>query len=264
MQFKKMHGLGNDFVILDARTNTINLEPKQIRKLTDRHKGIGCDQVIIMWPGEGGIDVQLQIFNADASSAEACGNATRCVAALLMEEYSTRTVTLAVDDQRLPAWKNPKNTITVDMGIPQYQETLDVSLDDLDEENLSIPVWVSMRNPHIVFFTKDVQAVPLKKIARRVQQEFTQGINVSVAEVWTPTDVKLRVWERGVGITQACGSAACATVVATVVRGLTEREVCVILDGGTLHITYDNTQHVLMTGPVQTVFTGTLDPNFLS
>ena len=271
--FIKMHGLGNDFVVLDRRAVGKALDGALARAVADRHVGVGCDQVIVIEPSETGVaDAAMRIFNADGSEVAACGNATRCVAALLFRERNTDHVTIETAAGLLDAAAAPGGLITVDMGpartawqeIP-VAEALDTLHMGIAEGPLRDPVGVNMGNPHAVFFVDDVAKIPLDKIGPKLERHrlFPERANIGVAQVLSKERLRLRVWERGSGITLACGTGACAAVVAAHRRNLTGRKVEVLVDGGTLLIEWADDGHVLMTGPAATSFTGDLDPALL-
>lgn len=278
LPFIKMHGLGNDFVILDGRDRAVSLGRGQIRAIADRRTGVGFDQLITLEPSADA-DVFMRIHNPDASEAGACGNATRCVAELLMRERGGRTpVVIETLAGLLEARDAGGGLISVDMGpartgwqdIPLAQECdtlhVDVSVGPAFAPTLSDPVCVNMGNPHAVFFTEDAEAIPLSTVGPMLEHHpmFPQRANISVAQVIDRRHLRLRVWERSAGITSACGSAACATGVAAARRGLTDRVVDIRLDGGSLRIEWRDDGHVIMTGPIAESFRGTLDPSLLA
>lgn len=274
--FIKMHGLGNDFVVIDARQTPFTLDAAQARRIADRREGVGCDQIIIMEPptGDGGADVFMRIRNADGGEVAACGNATRCVAAHVMAETGRAEVTVETLAGLLPAWNAGGGRVSVDMGAPRSDwrdiplaRAMDTLHLDLAREDLRDPVAVSMGNPHAVFFVPDAAAVDLARLGPELEHDplFPERANISVAQVLTRTHIRLRVWERGVGITRACGTAACAAIVAAVRRDLTSRRAVVGVDGGELELHWrEDDDHVIMTGPVAQSFTGKLDGTLLS
>ena len=269
MRFTKMHGLGNDFAIFDGRAAELDVTPEQIRRLSDRRTGIGFDQLVILAPAKSaGSDVFLKMYNADGGPIESCGNATRCVAALLFDELKKAEVALETSAVSLTA-KKAGNRVTVDMGpaylkwqeIPLSHEENTLSL-PVSEGGLTNPVGVGMGNPHAVFFVKNAETVPLETLGPKVEHHslFPARTNVEVAQVLSPTRIRMRVWERGTGITQACGTGACAVAVAGVRRGLTERNISIILDGGILDIEWREADgHVLMTGDVALSYRGEVE-----
>lgn len=265
MKFVKMHGVGNDFVILDQRDGALPLPHSLIRHLCNRQKGVGCDQLIIMEPSDKA-DVFMRIYNPDGSQSEACGNATRCVADLA----GAKTIeTLA---GILKARKLDDGLIEVDMGVPKLgwqdipmSEPTDTLHLHIGDGFVRDPVAVSMGNPHCVFFVSDVEQVNIELLGPHYENYpiFPERTNVEFVQVLDNERVRLRTWERGAGLTLACGSAACATVVAAVRRDLTDRKISVITDGGTLYLEWRETDdHVLMTGPVAYVFEGVLKEQF--
>jgi diaminopimelate epimerase len=272
LPFIKMHGLGNDFVVLDGRRDAIALDPAWLRAVADRRTGIGCDQIIVMEPPDAGADARIAIRNADGGPAEACGNGARCVATLLMAETGRNRVVIDSDGGRLDCSAAEDGQITVDMGearcdwrdIPLAREADTLAL-DLGEPGLGPAVGVNVGNPHAVFFVADAEAIDIEGLGPRLEHSalFPERTNVEFAQVIDDSHIRMRVWERGVGLTRACGTGACATAVAAARRGLTGRSAEVALDGGALHIEWRDDGHVLMTGPAAESFRGTL-PNGLS
>ncbi|PHZ84644.1 diaminopimelate epimerase [Paremcibacter congregatus] len=264
--FRKMHGLGNDFIIFDGRTDQLDLTEAQVRQLASRNRGIGCDQLITLWPSETA-DVFMRIQNADGSEVAACGNATRCVGDILLQELGRDRVTIETGAGLLTACRDG-DLIRVDMGTPlldwrdiplaQDMDTADL---DLSVGPLSHGVAVNMGNPHVVFFVPDVAAIVLETLGPEIENHplFPERVNVSIVEDRGDGHLRHRVWERGAGITEACGSAACATVVAASLRGLVDRKAIIDLDGGTLHMAWDADNHVQMTGAVSYVYEGQID-----
>jgi len=267
--FIKMHGLGNDFVVLDGRQNGIALSAEQARALADRHTGVGCDQVIVIEPArDKSADAFMRIHNADGGEVMACGNASRCIASLLMAETGKQEIVLETGAGLLNAKAANGGNVTVDMGpaklewneIPLAEETDTLHL-SFSRGDLKDPVAVNVGNPHTVFFVDDAEAIDLETVGPEIEHHpfFPERTNVEAAQVISPDKIRLRVWERGAGITQACGTGACATLVAAHRRGLTGRKASIMLDGGTLEIEWLENNHVMMTGPVATSFTGTVD-----
>lgn len=268
-----MHGLGNDFVVLDARARAMELSEAQVRAIADRRTGIGCDQLLIIEPPQGDGDAFMAVRNSDGGIVASCGNGARCVAAVVMESLGQDHVTLDTLAGPITATRADNGLVTVDMGpalldwqdIPLAMEENTAHL-DLVAGPLSNPVAVSMGNPHAVFFVDDVDAIDLDEIGPVIETHvlFPKRTNVELVQVLSPSHVRMRVWERGVGITQACGTGACAVGVAAARRDLTGRDVTVTLDGGDLHIVWQDNGHVLMTGPATDVFTGVLDRSLLT
>lgn len=277
--FIKMHGLGNDFVVLDARARVIDLSPARIRAISDRRTGIGCDQLVVIAPPKGQVsDATMLIYNSDGSEVSACGNATRCVAWLLMAESGQAKVVIETKAGLLDAESRGESLVAVDMGRPRL-DWREIPLAEAGDTlhlgvrvgPLADPVGVNMGNPHAVFFVDDAEAVELATFGPVLEHYalFPERANIEVAQILSPLDahtgrIRMRVWERGTGITMACGTGACATLVAAARRGLSPRKAEVIVDGGTLTIEWLPDDHVLMTGPVATAFVGTLDSTLLS
>lgn len=268
--FVKMHGLGNDFVVVDARAGAPEVTPDLARALADRRFGVGCDQVIVLEPsGEAGADLFMRIRNPDGTEAEACGNATRCVADLVGRETGRETIRIATRRGGLTATRTAAGTIAVDMGPPSLDwhdiplaHAMDTARLDFEIEGHAGPVAVSMGNPHVVFFVDDPDAVPLSRLGPLIERDalFPARTNVEFAAVRADGSIRLRVWERGAGPTLACGSGACATLVAAHRRGLTGRRARVELPGGALDIDWRAADgHVIMTGPAARVFAGQYD-----
>jgi diaminopimelate epimerase len=239
--------------------------------LADRRTGIGADTiVVILPPADDEADVSVRFFNADGDESPTCGNATRCIAALLFAETGRDAVRIHTPAGVLDAWR-AGGDVAVDMGEARLGWWEIPVADACDTRNLpyegalSDPVGVNMGNPHAVFFVDDAEAVDLQAIGPGIEHAplFPMRVNVEVAELIGPNRLRMRVWERGVGITQACGSGACAALVAAVRRGLTERKGIVVLDGGELAIEWRDDGHVIMTGPAATAFTGEIDEAFL-
>jgi diaminopimelate epimerase len=274
LPFVKMHGLGNDFVVLDARRAPLALNAGQVRAIADRRTGVGCDQLIVIEPPAAALaDAFMRIRNADGGEVAACGNASRCVASLLMAEKKTEHVIIETAAGLLDAEARGDGSVSVDMGRVSF-DWRDIPLSkpadtlhlDVSAGPLRDGVAVNVGNPHAVYFVADAAAVPLEAVGPIIENHtmFPERTNVEVAEVLGPERIRLRVWERGVGVTRACGSGACATLVAAARRGLTGRNAEVVLDGGRLSIEWLKDDHVLMTGPVATSFTGTLDAALLA
>ena len=277
--FLKMHGLGNDFVVLDARTAALDLTPERRRVIADRRLGVGCDQLIVLEPPtEREADVFMRIYNPDGGEAQACGNATRCVASVVMDERKTDHVTVQtvaglLDSQKTGVGSNGLPLISVDMGqarldwreIP-VREACDTNHMPVGIGPLQDPVGTNMGNPHATFFVDDAAAIPLAELGPKLEHDrfFPERANVGVAQLLGEGRLRLRVWERGAGITLACGSGACAAVVAASRRGLVQRKADVVLEGGTLTIEWLRDDHVLMTGGIAVAFKGELDRSLLS
>jgi diaminopimelate epimerase len=271
LPFRKMHGLGNDFVVLDARAHPISLTEAAARAIADRRTGVGCDQIMIIERPRRGGDAFLAIRNADGGVVESCGNGTRCVARLLMDETGKESLTLETLGGPVVA-KRAGAMVSLDIGpakttwqaIP-LKEPADTLHVPVGAGPLQDAVAVNVGNPHAVFFVKDADAVDLDTIGPTLEHDpmFPARVNVEAVQVLSPSHIRMRVWERGVGITQACGTGACASAVAAALRGLTGRKVTVTLDGGDLEIEWRADNHVIMTGPVSEVFTGLLNRSLL-
>ncbi|MBI3453936.1 MAG: diaminopimelate epimerase [Rhodospirillales bacterium] len=266
--FIKMHGLGNDFVVVDARERPFVLDPVRARAIADRRTGIGCDQLIVIEPPQSqGADIFMRILNADGGEVAACGNGTRCVANFVMGGIGRDRLVIETAAGLLDCERSDDGRVAVDMGPARHdwrdiplataQDTLHV---DLALGPLSDPVAVNMGNPHAVFFVADVAAIDLAKYGPVLETHslFPERANIGVAQVLASDRLRLRVWERGAGITSACGSGACAALVAAARRGLTGRRTTVIVDGGELEIEWLKDDHVLMTGPVAISFAGVI------
>ncbi|MGE5515402.1 MAG: diaminopimelate epimerase [Bacteroidota bacterium] len=272
--FLKMHGLGNDFVVLDVRSSGLVLSDAAVRAIADRHRGVGCDQLVVIEPARNAVsDAWMTIYNPDGSQSGACGNATRCVAWLLMQQAGTDKVVIETKAGLLDAERRGDRLVAVDMGRARLDwreiplaEAVDTLHMDISAGPLADPVGVSMGNPHAVFFVDDVAAIDLAALGPGIEHHplFPERTNVEIVQVLSPEKLRMRVWERGAGITQACGTGACATLVAAARRGLTGRKADVVLDGGVLSIEWLADDHVLMTGPVALAFQGTLDPSLLA
>lgn len=269
LPFIKMHGLGNDFVVLDGRAAPIALSEAQIRAIADRRTGVGFDQMIVIEPPKNGADAFMRILNADGGEVEACGNATRCVASWLSAEADRPALSIETVVGTLLTHVNEDGTVTVDMGTARLdwdEIPLAREMDTLKVMAGVAPLLeatcVNVGNPHAVYFVEDVEAIPMAEIGPRIEHDplFPQRINVEAVQILSPTRMRMRVWERGVGITRACGTGACASLVAAVRRGLSERKADVILDGGTLTIEWTAEGRVLMTGPVAISYRGELEP----
>ena len=258
--FVKMHGCGNDFVILDQRAHRLGIGPEQAAALADRRRGIGCDQVIVIEPAQTA-DAFMRIYNPDGSEAGACGNAARCVADILLRENERTSATIRTISGELAASRRPGGLVQVNMG-PVRLDWSDIplarSMDTLELDLPGTPAAASMGNPHATLFVLDVDAAPVTTLGPMLEHDpvFPQRANIGFAQVIDPETIRLKVWERGAGLTLACGSGACATLVNAHRRGLTHRRANVIVDGGTLEIEWRDDGHVLMTGPVATSFRG--------
>lgn len=270
LPFVKMHGLGNDFVVLDARAHPVPLANAAIRLLGDRRRGIGFDQMITIERSDKA-DAFMRIHNADGGEVESCGNAARCIAALLMQETGRNAVSIDTVGGWLQATSGASGRVTVDMGEPRLEwqaiplaRAMDTAVMDYSHGGFDRPGAVNVGNPHVVFFVADAEAVPVADIGPEIEHDplFPQRINVEFAQILARDRIRMRVWERGVGITRACGTGACATLVAAARRGLTERKAELLLDGGPLVIEWAADNHVYMTGPATEAFRGEIPASF--
>ncbi|MEJ0017956.1 MAG: diaminopimelate epimerase [Acetobacteraceae bacterium] len=269
-RFLKMHGCGNDFVVFDERDGSLGLTSRRAAAIADRRTGVGCDQFIAIEPPPPGsnADAFMRIRNPDGSEAGACGNATRCVAHLLAQESGRRVQVIRTVAGNLPSEALPDGRVRVDMG-PARLDWADVPLArpmdtlhlDLAAGPVADPAAASMGNPHATFFVADVAHLAVADLGPRLEHDplFPERANIGFAQILAPDRMRLRVWERGAGLTLACGSGACAALVNAHRRGLTGRRATVAVDGGELEIEWRSDGHVLMTGPVATSFTGEID-----
>jgi diaminopimelate epimerase len=271
IQFRKMNGLGNDFVVLDARSRALPLSPDAVRAVADRKEGIGCDQVVALEPSHRA-DVFMRIWNADGGEVGACGNAARCVAALVAAERGAPNVRIETESGVLAATVNDDGGVTIDMGAPRFawneiplaepvHDTRQIAIGPIDDKALNSPSAVNVGNPHCLFFVDDVEAHDLASLGPTLEHHplFPERANISLVQVLSPAHLKLRTWERGAGLTRACGTAACAAAVAAARRELAGRKVRVSLPGGDLAIEWrERDGHILMTGPYALDYESTL------
>lgn len=278
IEFLKMHGLGNDFVVIDGRSDDPRLTASQVAAIADRHLGVGCDQLIVLeTPPNGRADVFMRIYNQDGSESDACGNVTRCIASLLMaernaKESGTKRVNIETGAGVLAATAVEGGLISVDMGpvntdwrsIPLAEDVDTLEL-PIDLDGLSRPVAVNVGNPHMVFFVDDAERAPIDAYGAALEHHplFPERANVQMASITADGAIRLKTWERGVGRTKASGSSACAVLAAAHLRGLTGRTADVFMDGGVLAIEWRDDNHVIQTGPVATSFHGRIDPSLL-
>lgn len=272
--FVKMNGAGNDFVVVNAMETPFRPTADQVRAICDRQTGQGCDQLIALEPSENA-DAFMRVWNADGGSVQTCGNALRCVGWMLMMSDLRQTASIDTLGGRTTARLQQDGRITVDMGAPRLRWDeiplaeematfgIELQIGPIDAPVIHTPGAVSMGNPHVVFFmdhTPDDAFVRGSGSLIEHHPLFPEGVNVGFAHVLDDDHIRLRVWERGAGLTKACGTGACAALVAAHRRGLTGRSALVEVDGGELSITWDEaTGHVLMTGPVEIERTGMLD-----
>ena len=266
LPFLKMHGLGNDFVVIDARTGDAVVTPGLARAIGDRHRGVGFDQLAVIRNGEG-VTAEIDFWNSDGTLSAACGNATRCVARLLMDELGANDLILRTARGDLAAFDAGDGLIRVNMGPPQldWQSVPlahDVNLNSLPLDGT--PGAVGMGNPHCVFKVEDAEAVDIAVLGPRFEKDalYPEKTNVEFCQVLDRQNVRMRVWERGTGVTLACGSGACAAAVVLHRQGHIDRAVSIHLDGGTLTIDWRD-DGVWMTGPTALSFTGVFPPEFL-
>jgi len=265
VEFIKMHGLGNDFVVLDARHSALPaLPPATIRALANRHSGIGCDQLIVLEPAGNASDADctMRIYNCDGGEVEACGNATRAVGMLLGVPARIATIGGLLETRPEAAGASallPEPRFAWE-AIP-LAYAMDTLAMPVGWDGLEQPVAVNVGNPHVVFFVADNDAVQLDQLGPQIEHDplFPERVNVNVATVEDRHNIRLRVWERGAGLTRACGTGACATAVAAMRRGMVEREVTVHLPGGALHITWGPDKRITMRGPATESFRGTFE-----
>ena len=259
-RFRKMHGLGNDFVIFDARETPVEMDGATARAIADRRTGVGCDQLIVIEPSTQA-DVRMRIWNSDGGEVEACGNAARCVA--LIVGGTSRIETAG----GLISGTATEGLATIDMGAARFgwddvplAYPMDTALMPVGWEELDAPFAVNVGNPHVVFFVEDARAVPLDRLGPLIETDplFPQRVNVNVASLKAGA-IRLRVWERGAGPTQACGTGACATAVAAISRRLVASPVEVRLPGGALTIEWAPGENIRMRGPGSFVFEGEID-----
>ena len=265
LAFMKMHGLGNDFVVVDARTHAVPVTPALARGIGHRQYGVGFDQLAVIERGEA--DAHLVFYNADGSTSAACGNATRCIARFLMNETGKSELTLTTERGTLQARDAGDGLTSVNMGHPQLLWNEIPLAEEMDTLELPIeggPTATGMGNPHCTFFVDNAEAIPMEEFGARYEYHplYPERTNVQVAQIVAPDHIRMRVWERGVGITLASGSSSCATAVAASRRGLTGRKVQVDLDGGTIWVDWRE-DGVWMKGPTTHVFSGTLTPEYL-
>ncbi len=269
-RFLKMHGLGNDFVVFDARKQPLALTRELARAVADRRHGVGCDQVIVIENGINGFDAMMRSINADGGEVESCGNASRCVARLLMDELDRPEVRIDTLGGPLDCRDAGHGNVTVDIGAPRFAwneiplaHEIDTSRFALSVDDATYQVSaVSVGNPHCVLFVDDAELSPVAELGPTIEVHamFPKHTNVEFVTVKDTSHLRMRVWERGVGITSACGTGACATAAVAHRLGLAGRDVEILLDGGTLAIALRKSdEHILMTGPATFAFQGDLD-----
>tara|TARA_B100000676_G_scaffold312297_1_gene385814 strand:- start:389 stop:1219 length:831 start_codon:yes stop_codon:yes gene_type:complete len=271
--FTKMHGAGNDFVVIDLRAHQLDLSANTFAVIADRHRGIGCDQIILIEPSQNGADVRFRFHNADGSEAGACGNGTRCAASKVMDEDGTNKLSIETHSAILSAKRAASGEITIDMG-PAYLDWKNIPLSKAIKtcnlpsliDGMAAPIAVGMGNPHCVFFVDDAEAVEIELHGPVIEYHplFPERTNVEFVSLLGGNRMRVRVWERGVGVTLACGSGVCAVVVAAIRRRLINgRSAEIVADGGILSASWREDGNVLLTGPVATSFLGTFGTNLV-
>ena len=265
LPFMKMHGLGNDFVVIDAREGEVALSKKIISGIADRHFGVGFDQLAVISKGE--FDAHLTFYNADGSGSLACGNATRCIARYLMDETSKENLILTTMHGQIPAVDLGNGVTSINMGKPGLEWNkvpLSENIPTLELPIEGSPTATGMGNPHCTFFVEDAEKINLEEMGPKFENHplFPERTNVQFASIIARDQIRMRVWERGAGVTLASGSSSCATAVAANRKGLTEKKVQIELDGGILSVDWRE-DGVWMTGPTMQVFTGSFSKEFL-
>jgi len=277
--FRKMNGLGNDFVVLDRRTRDFVMDEAKARAIADRSKGIGCDQLIVLDKSDVA-DVKMRIWNNGGGEVESCGNASRCIADLLFEEKGTTTATIDTTGGFLVARKAGPKMVSIDMGKPKFgwqdiplsepfhdTRHIELQVGPIDAPLIHSPSVVNVGNPHCIFWVKDLDVVDLGKVGPMLEHHllFPEGANISLARVVSKEHVFLKVWERAAGLTRACGTAACAVMAAGFRNGMINRKCKVTLPGGDLFLEQREVDdHLIMTGPVAYDFEGTIPAEQLS
>lgn len=276
---RKMNGLGNDFAVLDLRARPRRFSEAEVRRIADRETGIGCDQMIAIERSPAGADAFMRIWNHDGGEVEACGNAMRCIASVLAGELGRPTVSIETNAGVLGAAVQDTGLVTVDMGVPRFNwdeiplseefadtRYIELQVGPIDDPVLHSPSVVNIGNPHCIFWVDDADAHDLERIGPVLEHHplFPERANISLAQVISPEEIKLRVWERGVGLTRACGTAACAVAACAARKRLTGRKMTVHLPGGPLQMEWrESDDHILMIGPSELEYEGVLDTRFL-
>ena len=276
--FRKMNGLGNDFVVLDARQNSIAISEAQARAIADRKSGIGCDQLIVMENSKFA-DVRMRIWNAEGGEVPSCGNASRCIADLIFDEKHTGQATIETLGGLLVATKAGEKLVTIDQGVPKFgwaeiplsepfadTRHIELQVGPIDAPLLHSPSVVNVGNPHCIFWVNDLDVVDFSRVGPMLENHpmFPERANISLAKVVARDHVILKVWERGAGLTQACGTAACATMAAGHRIKIIDAKCKISLPGGDLFMAVNEANgHVLMTGPAAYDFEGTLPEGLL-
>ena len=273
INYIKMHGLKNDFVIIDGRKKKISLNSNKIKKIADRKNGLGCDQVVILEkPKKKKTSVFVKFYNSDGSKTKACGNAARCVAFLLMKEHKIRKTIIETESTLLNASLVKNNHVSVDIGKAYFKwnqiplkRKVNINEINFNVDSYINPSVINVGNPHIIFFVKNLKKINLRKIGPKIEKNslFPERINVNFAKILNNSKIKLKVWERGTGITKACGTGASATTVAAIKNKLINKRMCHIhMEGGKLKIEYKKNGHIVMTGPIKTIKKGILHNYF--
>ena len=276
--FRKMNGLGNDFVVLDARAQPLVISETAAKAIADRTNGIGCDQLIVLEKSSG-YDVRMRIWNAEGGEVQSCGNASRCIADLLFDENKTNTSTISTKGGLLIASKAGDKMVTIDQGLPKFgwkdiplsepfadTRHIEMQYGPIDHPLIHSPSVVNVGNPHCIFWVDDLDVVDLSRAGPMLENHplFPERANISFAKVVARDHVVLRVWERGAGLTKACGTAACATMAAGHRIRIIDAKCKITLPGGDLHMEVrESDGHVLMTGPVAYEFDGFLPEGLL-
>ena len=275
--FRKMNGLGNDFVVLDARRDSITITEDKARAIADRKLGVGCDQLIVMEKSSTA-DVRMRIWNAEGNEVQSCGNASRCIADLMFDELKADAATIETKGGFLVAKKAGEHLVTIDQGKPKFDwkdiplseafpdtRHIELQVGPIDAPLLHSPSVVNVGNPHCIFWVNDLDVVDLSKVGPMLEHHplFPERANISLAKVVARDHVLLKVWERGTGLTLACGTAACATMAAGHRIKIIDAKCRITLPGGDLFMAVNDEGHILMTGPAALDFEGTLPEGLL-
>lgn len=276
LHFRKMNGLGNDFVVFDARRHAIAMDEAKARAIADRKTGIGCDQLIVLEPSKKA-DVTMRIWNNEGGEVESCGNATRCIADILFDEKKSTRATIDTKGGFLVAEKGGERLVTVDMGAPRFDwqdiplsekfhdtRYIDLHVGPVDAPLIDRPSVVNVGNPHCIFWVKDLDVVDLAKVGPMLEHHplFPKRANITLARIDDRAHVVIKVWERGAGLTKACGTAACAVMAAGHRLKRLDAQATITLPGGDLFLAIrESDGHVIMTGPVAYEFEGDLPPH---
>ena len=276
LHFRKMNGLGNDFVVFDARKRSLAMDEAKARAIADRKTGIGCDQLIVLEPSAKA-DVTMRIWNNEGGEVESCGNATRCIADILFDEKKASRATIDTKGGFLVAEKGGERLVTVDMGAPRFDwqdiplsekfhdtRYIDLHVGPVDAPLIDRPSVVNVGNPHCIFWVKDLDVVDLAKVGPMLENHplFPRRANITLARIDARDHVVIKVWERGAGLTKACGTAACAVMAAGFRLKRLDAKATITLPGGDLFMAIrESDGHVIMTGPVAYEFEGDLPPH---